>query len=94
MKSLLALLLTLTSVLAHPAPEPEPIPANVTVGNLLKRAGAVLSSCTVPNTVALTYIDPYFLPSPTYLSFVASMTAHINGWYFHESCPVTFAHYP
>ena len=64
MKSLSALLLTVTSVLAHPVPEPEPVPVNVTVAQLLKRGGATFSSCTVPNTVALTYIDAYFLPSP------------------------------
>ena len=93
MKSLLALLLTVTSVLAHPVPEPEPIPANVTMARLLKRAGAVLSSCTVPNTVALTYINSYILASPTYLRLVASMTAHITTWYFHESLPVCFAHF-
>lgn len=80
MKSLLALLLTVTSVLAHPVPEfSEPIPA----AQLLKRAGVVFSSCTVPNTVALTYIDSYFLPSPTYLRFVGSMTVHISTWYSH-----------
>ena len=56
MKSLLALLLTVTSVLAHPAAEPKPVSDNPTVGQLLKRAGVIFSSCTVPNKVALTYV--------------------------------------
>jgi len=55
MKPLLAFLLNVTSVLARPVPEP--VPADVTVGQLLRRAGAVFSSCSVPNTVALTYVD-------------------------------------
>jgi len=57
MKSLLVIFLTLTSVFAHPVPEPNPVPENVTVAQLPKRAGVIFSSCTVPNTVALTYID-------------------------------------
>ena len=56
MKSLLAVLLTVTYVLAHPVPEPNPGSDNVSVGQLLKRGGVVVSSCTVPNKVALTYI--------------------------------------
>lgn len=60
MKSFLALFFTLTTVLAHPVPEPEPVPNNVTIGRLLKRSGAIFSSCTVPNTVALTYVDSQF----------------------------------
>ena len=56
MKSLLALLLIVTSILAHPVPEPKPVSGNPSVGQLLKRAGVVFSSCTVPNKVALTYV--------------------------------------
>jgi hypothetical protein len=93
MKSLLALLLTVTSVIAHPVPGPGPVPANVTGAQLLKRAGVVFFSCTVPNTVALTCVDPSFLPSPANLRFVASMTAQTTTWYSHESLLVSFAHY-
>ena len=57
MKSLLALLFTVISVLAHPVPEPKPVSDNAPAGQLLKRAGVVFSTCTVPNKVALTYID-------------------------------------
>jgi hypothetical protein len=92
MKSLLALLLTVNFVLAHPVPESDPIPANVTVAQLLKRGGVAFSSCTVPNTVSLTYIDSYSRLHRLTLGFVASMTAHITTWYFHEHPTIPFAH--
>ena len=85
MKSLFALLLPVASVLAHPVPQPEPVLANATVVGLLMRAGIVFSSCTVPNKVALTYIDSYCIPSPTNLRFAASMTGHITLWYCYKS---------
>lgn len=84
MKPLIAILLTVASSLAHPVPEPEPepepVPANVVAG-LFKRAGVTFSSCTVPNTAALTYGGSYFIPLPPNLGFVASMTGHITTWY-------------
>jgi len=59
MKFSFSVLLALTSsALTHPVPKPEP--ANATIPGLLKRAGATFYSCTVPNTVALTFDDgPY-----------------------------------
>ena len=62
MKSLFVILLTLPSALAHPVPDPEPHPANPTVDQLLKRAGVTINSCSVPKTVALTYVDSISSP--------------------------------
>ena len=92
MKPLFALFLAVASVVAHPVPEPGPVPANAVAG-LLKRAGVVFSSCTVPNTAALTYAVSYFIPSPLNLGFVASMTGHITTWYCYKSRLVSFPHH-
>jgi len=55
----LIIIFTVASVLAHPVPEPEPVPTDAVAG-LFKRAGVTFSSCTVPNTAALTFDDgPY-----------------------------------
>jgi hypothetical protein len=90
MKLSFAILLTLfSSVLAHPVSDPDP---PTLVSQVLKRAGVTFSSCTVPNKVALTYVDTHFNSLPTDLLLVASMTAHMPTWYCYKYRFVSYSH--
>lgn len=57
---LFTLLSTSTVALPAPVANAEPATGNSTVREVFKRAGAEIHSCTVSNTVALTFDDgPY-----------------------------------